>query len=53
MQYEIGNPLTAERMTRHMLAAGLYAPSRRQQDAHPETPVDLYGYISEEDAFVE
>jgi hypothetical protein len=27
-QYEIGNPLTAERMTRHRLAAGLYAPLR-------------------------
>lgn len=28
MQYEIGNPLTAERMTRYHLAAGLYAPLR-------------------------
>jgi hypothetical protein len=28
IQYEIGNPLTAERMTRHQLAAGLYAPLR-------------------------
>jgi hypothetical protein len=28
VQYEIGNPLTAERMTRHVLAAGLYAPLR-------------------------
>jgi len=28
MQYEIGNPLTAERMTRHVLGAGLYAPLR-------------------------
>lgn len=28
IQYEIGNPLTAERMTRHRLAAGLYAPLR-------------------------
>ena len=28
MQYEIGNPLTATRMTRHQLAAGLYAPLR-------------------------
>jgi hypothetical protein len=27
-QYEIGNPLTAERMTRYALAAGLYAPLR-------------------------
>jgi hypothetical protein len=28
MQYEIGNPLTAERMTRYALAAGFYAPLR-------------------------
>jgi hypothetical protein len=28
IQYEIGNPLTAERMTRYHLAAGLYAPLR-------------------------
>ena len=27
-QYEIGNPLTAERMTRHELPAALYAPLR-------------------------
>ncbi len=26
IQYEIGNPLTASKMTRHRLAAGLYAP---------------------------
>ena len=28
LQYEIGNPLTASKMTRHQLAAGLYAPLR-------------------------
>src|SRR5580700_1560894 len=28
LQYEIGNPLTASRMTRHQLAAALYAPLR-------------------------
>jgi len=28
IQYEIGNPLTAERMTRQAIAAGLYAPLR-------------------------
>jgi uncharacterized protein DUF302 len=28
IQFEIGNPLTAERMTRHQLAAALYAPLR-------------------------
>jgi uncharacterized protein (DUF302 family) len=28
VQYEIGNPHTASKMTRHRLAAGLYAPLR-------------------------
>ncbi len=28
LQYEIGNPLTASTMTRHQLAAALYAPLR-------------------------
>ena len=28
LQYEIGNPHTASKMTRHHLAAGLYAPLR-------------------------
>jgi hypothetical protein len=28
IQYEIGNPLTASKMTRHNLAAALYAPLR-------------------------
>ena len=28
VQYEIGNPFTATKMTRHRLAAGLYAPLR-------------------------
>lgn len=28
VQYEIGNPLTASKMTRHQLGAGLYAPLR-------------------------
>ena len=28
VQYEIGNPLTATKMTRHRLPAGLYAPLR-------------------------
>ena len=28
MQYEIGNPLTATRMTQHQLPASLYAPLR-------------------------
>jgi uncharacterized protein (DUF302 family) len=28
LQYEIGNPLTASKMTRHRLPAALYAPLR-------------------------
>ena len=28
LQYEIGNPLTASKMTRHKLSAALYAPFR-------------------------
>jgi uncharacterized protein (DUF302 family) len=28
IQYHIGNPLTASKMTRHQLSAGLYAPIR-------------------------
>ena len=28
VQYDIGNPFTASKMTRHRLAAGLYAPLR-------------------------
>jgi uncharacterized protein (DUF302 family) len=28
MQYDIGNPLTASKMTRYQLSAGLYAPIR-------------------------
>ena len=28
LQYDIGNPLTASKMTRHRLPAGLYAPIR-------------------------
>jgi Domain of unknown function DUF302 len=28
VQYEIGNPLTATRMTQHQLPAALYAPLR-------------------------
>jgi len=34
VQYEIGNPLTATRMTRHWLAAALYAPLRVLQSSN-------------------
>lgn len=38
IQYDIGNPLTASRMTRHVLAAALYAPIRvlLREDAEGE-----------------
>lgn len=37
IQYDIGNPLTASKMTRHRLPAGLYAPIRvllREDEDH-------------------
>jgi Domain of unknown function DUF302 len=56
IQYEIGNPLTAERMTRHVLAAGLYAPLRVMLyensfgDAYFEydLPSSLFGQFGDE-----
>jgi uncharacterized protein (DUF302 family) len=38
IQYDIGNPLTASKMTRHQLSAGLYAPVRvlPREDDHGE-----------------
>jgi len=56
MQYEIGNPLTAERMTRYVLAAGLYAPLRviLYQDASEraifeyDLPSSLFGQFGDE-----
>ena len=56
MQYEIGNPLTAERMTRHVLAAGLYAPLRviLYEDASGraifeyDLPSSLFGQFGDE-----
>jgi Domain of unknown function DUF302 len=45
VQYEIGNPLTASKMTRYRLAAGLYAPLRviiyENADAGSCTEYDL------------
>jgi len=35
VQYEIGNPLTATRMTRHRIAAALYAPLRCSTKTKP------------------
>ena len=56
MQYDIGNPLTAERMTRHQLAAGLYAPLRvyLYEDAQGrvifeyDLPSSLFGQFGDE-----
>jgi len=55
-QFEIGNPLTAESMTRHKLAAGLYAPLRvvLYEDEHGRTvfeydlPSTLFGQFADE-----
>lgn len=56
MQYEIGNPLTAELMTRHVLAAALYAPLRviLYEDARGpaifeyDLPSSLFGQFGDE-----
>jgi len=56
MQYEIGNPLTAERMTRHVLAAALYAPLRVVLYEDPsgravfeyDLPSSLFGQFGDE-----
>lgn len=56
MQYEIGNPLTAELITRHQLAAGLYAPLRvyLYEDRHDraifeyDLPSNLFGQFGDQ-----
>ena len=56
MQDEIGNPLTAERITRHVLAAALYAPLRvvLYEDASGraifeyDLPSSLFGQFGDE-----
>ena len=56
VQYEIGNPLTASRMTRHQLPASLYAPLRillYQDDAgravfEYDRPSSLFGQFGDE-----
>jgi uncharacterized protein (DUF302 family) len=55
-QYEIGNPLTATRMTRHHLPAALYAPLRvvlyENQDGRAafeyDRPSSLFGQFEDE-----
>lgn len=56
IQYEIGNPLTAERMTRHRLSAGLYAPLRillhENENGHAvfeyDLPSSLFGQFGDD-----
>ncbi len=56
IQYEIGNPLTASKMTRHRLAAALYAPLRvvlfEDEDGRSvfeyDQPSSLFGQFDDE-----
>ena len=56
VQYEIGNPLTATRMTQHQLAASLYAPLRvvlyESEAGHAvfeyDRPSSLFGQFGDE-----
>jgi uncharacterized protein (DUF302 family) len=56
LQYEIGNPLTASRMTRHNLSAALYAPLRVALYETPngttvfeyDLPSSLFGQFGDE-----
>jgi Domain of unknown function DUF302 len=56
VQYEIGNPLTASRMTRHRLPAALYAPLRvvlyeddsGQAAFEYDRPSSLFGQFGDE-----
>lgn len=57
LQYEIGNPFTASKMTRHQLAAGLYAPLRvllyENAEGHAvfeyDRPSTLFGQFGDEE----
>ncbi len=57
IQYDIGNPLTASKMTCHQLSAGLYAPLRVYLRESPEgevafeydRPVSLFGQFGDPD----
>lgn len=57
IQYDIGNPLTASKMTRHQLSAGLYAPIRvylREDGGNGaafeyDRPVSTFGQFGSED----
>lgn len=55
MQYDIGNPLTASKMTRHQLSAALYAPIRvlLREDVNDEVafefdrPISMFGQFGD------
>ena len=57
IQYDIGNPLTASKMTRHQLSCGLYAPIRVYLRESPEgevafeydRPINLFGQFGDPD----
>jgi uncharacterized protein (DUF302 family) len=57
IQYEIGNPFTASKMTRHQLSAALYAPLRvllyENADGHAvfeyDLPSSLFGQFGDEE----
>ncbi|MBW0450932.1 DUF302 domain-containing protein [Paraburkholderia phenoliruptrix] len=57
IQYDIGNPLTASKMTRHQLSAGLYAPIRvllresgdRGAMFEYDRPASVFGQFGNED----
>jgi uncharacterized protein (DUF302 family) len=56
LQYDIGNALTATKMTRHVLAAGLYAPIRvilyEAEDGRArfeyDRPLSMFGQFGDE-----
>lgn len=60
IQYDIGNPLTASKMTRHELSAGMYAPLRVILRENPEgevafeydRPVSVFGQFGHPDVDV-
>jgi len=56
LQYDVGNPLTASKMTRHQLAAAMYAPFRivlyENEQGHAvfeyDKPSSLFGQFGDE-----
>ncbi len=57
IQYDIGNPLTASKMTRHHLSAGIYAPIRvllrEDNDGHVafeyDRPASVFGQFGHDE----